>query len=214
VNASSADLSTFRSRGGKILMYSRWADPTGPPMDAVNYYKGVEEPTGGRRSTESFFRLFMVPGMAHCGGGPGPNILGGFGPSAPVSPEIKVDPQHDVLSPLVQWVERALRPSNHRVTRKRWPRGSHSPDLFLSKGRPLERLGEPRRWQELHVCRTSEPIAQSGDQKLANQLSHKPSWDVLSFSLGVPPKIVRQARLYFLASVRVAYDVLCSYAVR
>ena len=41
VNASSADLSKFRSLGGKILMYSGWADPTGPPMDAVNYYKRV-----------------------------------------------------------------------------------------------------------------------------------------------------------------------------
>jgi feruloyl esterase len=110
VNASNADLSKFRSRGGKILMYSGWADPTGPPMDAANYYKRVEEASGGRENTESFFRLFMVPGMAHCGGGPGPNIFGGYGPPAPVSPEIKLDPQHDVLSALVQWVEKGSAP--------------------------------------------------------------------------------------------------------
>ena len=106
VNATSPNLNAFRSRGGKILMYSGWADPVVPPLDAIGYYKRVEQATGGQQTTESFFRLFMVPGMAHCGGGPGPNLFGGYGPSSPASPEIRVDPQHDVLSALVQWVEK------------------------------------------------------------------------------------------------------------
>ena len=108
-NAVSADLSAFKQRGGKLLMYSGWADPVGPPMDAVNYYKRVEA-MGGHEATGSFFRLFMVPGMAHCGGGPGPNFFGGFGPSAQRSSEIKNDPQHDVLSAVAQWVERGSAP--------------------------------------------------------------------------------------------------------
>ena len=111
VNASSSDLSAFEARGGKILMYSGWADPTGPPMDAVNYYKQVEEAARGRQQTDSFFRLFMVPGMAHCGGGPGPNFFGGFGPAA-TQPDIKRDPEHDVLSALVQWVEKGVAPDH------------------------------------------------------------------------------------------------------
>jgi feruloyl esterase len=78
VNASDPDLGAFKSRGGKILMYSGWADPIGPPMDAINYYQRVEEAIGGRQKTESIFRFFMVPGMAHCGGGPGPSIFGGL----------------------------------------------------------------------------------------------------------------------------------------
>jgi feruloyl esterase len=61
VNASSSDLSAFKRRGGKILMYSGWADPVGPPLDAVNFYQHVEQFIGSREKTESFFRLFVVP---------------------------------------------------------------------------------------------------------------------------------------------------------
>lgn len=110
VNAVNADLTAFKERGGKLLMFSGWADPVGPPMDAVNYYKRVESAMGGSQAIDSFFRLFMVPGMAHCGGGPGPNFFGGFGPSMPRSPEIKHDPEHDVLSAVAQWVERGSPP--------------------------------------------------------------------------------------------------------
>ena len=109
VNASSPDLSAFMARGGKIIMYSGWADPVGPPLDAINYYKQVEAVIGGRQKTQTFFRLFMVPGMAHCGGGPGPNFFGGFGPVAS-PPEIKREPEHDVMSALVQWVDRGVAP--------------------------------------------------------------------------------------------------------
>lgn len=112
VNATSPDLNVFRSRGGKVLMYSGWSDPTGPPLDAIDYYNQVEQATGGRKKTELFFRLFMVPGMAHCGGGPGPNFFGGYGPSTPVSSEIRIDPQHDVLSALVEWVEKGAAPES------------------------------------------------------------------------------------------------------
>jgi feruloyl esterase len=108
VNASSLDLRAFRARGGKILMYSGWADPVGPPMDAVNYYEQVENIMGGREETESFFRLFMAPGMGHCFGGPGPSIYGG--PRTVVSPQIGIDPEHDVLSALVQWIEKERAP--------------------------------------------------------------------------------------------------------
>ena len=110
VNAVSADLRAFKERGGRLLMFSGWADPVGPPMDAVNYYKRAEAAMGGRQATDSFFRLFMVPGMAHCGGGPGPNFFGGYGPSTPSSSEIKIDPEHDVLSAVVQWVEKGSAP--------------------------------------------------------------------------------------------------------
>ena len=110
VNASNPDLGAFKARGGKILMYSGWADPVGPPMDAVNYYQRVEEMMGGRKKTESFFRLFMVPGMAHCRGGPGPNNFGGL--STIASPQNEIDPEHDVLSALVQWVEKGSAPDH------------------------------------------------------------------------------------------------------
>ena len=138
VNATSPDLSAFRSRGGKILMYSGWADPIGPPMDAVDYYKRVQRTTGGKQKTESFFRLFMVPGMAHCGGGPGPNVFGGYGPPSPASPEISVDPQHDILSALVQWVEKGAAPD--------YILASHVTENRVDRTRPICPYPRVARW--------------------------------------------------------------------
>ena len=138
VNATSPDLNAFRLRGGKILMYSGWADPTGPSMDAIDYYKRVEQAAGGHKATESFFRLFMVPGMAHCGGGPGPNSFGGYGPPSPISPEIRVDPQHDVLSALVQWVENGTAPA--------YIVASHVTDGRVDRTRPICPYPKVARW--------------------------------------------------------------------
>jgi feruloyl esterase len=138
VNATSPDLNAFRLRGGKILMYSGWADPVGPPLDAIDYYKRVERATGGQQKTESFFRLFMVPGMAHCGGGPGPNVFGGYGPPAPVSPDIKTDPELDVLSSLVQWVEEGAAP-DHIIA-------SHITDDRVDRTRPICPYPKVARW--------------------------------------------------------------------
>lgn len=128
VNATNPDLREFRDRGGKIIMYSGWADPIGPPVDAVNYFQRVEGALGARQQMDRFFRLFMVPGMAHCGGGPGPNFFGGFGPEAS-PPEIQRDPEHDMLSALVQWVEKGVAPS-HIVA-------SHMTNGKIDRTRPL-----------------------------------------------------------------------------
>ena len=138
VNAINTDLSVFRSRGGKLLMYSGWADPIGPPADAIDYYKHVKEATGGQQKTESFFRLFMVPGMAHCRGGPGANFFGGYDPLTPVPPDIKIDPQHDMLSALVQWVETGSAPE--------YMIASHVRDGHVDRTRPLCRYPKIARW--------------------------------------------------------------------
>jgi feruloyl esterase len=71
MSAVNADLQLFRDRGNKLLMYTGWADPVAAPMDILKYYKSVTKTMGGTVSTQKFFRFFMVPGMAHCGGGPG-----------------------------------------------------------------------------------------------------------------------------------------------
>ena len=119
-------------------MYSGWADPIGPPLDAIDYYKRVEEATGGRQKTESIFRLFMVPGMAHCRGGPGPNFFGGYDPLTPVPPDIKIDPQHDMLSALVQWVEKGSVPE--------YIIASHVADNRVDRTRPLCPYPKIARW--------------------------------------------------------------------
>jgi feruloyl esterase len=136
VNASDPNLGAFKARGAKILMYSGWADPVGPPMDAVIYYRRVEEVMGGRKKTESFFRLFMVPGMAHCRGGPGPNSFGGL--STIASPQNKIDPEHDVLSSLVQWVENGLAPDHIVAT--------HLTNDTIDRTRPICPYPKVARW--------------------------------------------------------------------
>jgi feruloyl esterase len=148
VNASSSDLSAFKRRGGKILMYSGWADPVGPPLDAVNFYQHVEQFIGSREKTESFFRLFMVPGMAHCGGGPGPNFFGGYGPPAPLSSQIKNDAEHDILNAVVEWVEKGVAPD--------YLIAAHLTDGHIDRTRPICPYPKVARWNgSLMTPRTS-----------------------------------------------------------
>jgi len=71
-NSYSPDLSAFHARGGKLIQYHGWADPAIPALDSIDYYRLVQEKMG---PTGNFYRLFMAPGMLHCAGGPGPNII-------------------------------------------------------------------------------------------------------------------------------------------
>jgi len=65
------DLRQFQRAGGKLLLYQGWNDPLEVPGAAVDYYQTAERVMGSRAETESFFRLFLIPGMGHCGGGEG-----------------------------------------------------------------------------------------------------------------------------------------------
>jgi len=69
VEAVNPDLRRFQRSGGKLLMYHGWADPVVPPEDTIGYYQRVKKTLGP--GVESSIRLFMVPGMGHCAGGPG-----------------------------------------------------------------------------------------------------------------------------------------------
>lgn len=70
-DATSVDLRVFKTRGGKILMWHGWADGAIMATSSIGYYEGVTQLMGGRKQTEDFFRLFLVPGVHHGGGGPG-----------------------------------------------------------------------------------------------------------------------------------------------
>ena len=77
INASSTDLSAFKNHGGKLVLYHGWSDPTISPGNTVNYYSAVLGKMGQKQ--DNWMRLFMVPGMQHCRGGPGAdqfNVLG------------------------------------------------------------------------------------------------------------------------------------------
>jgi len=106
VNATSTDLSRFRARGGRLIQYHGWDDPAIPPMSSVMYYGAVAKRFGGVQETQAFYRLFMAPGMQHCGRGPGPNAVGGvFGLPAPAH-----DARQDVVAALAHWVEDKVPP--------------------------------------------------------------------------------------------------------
>lgn len=108
INATNPDLDGFRAHGGKLLLYHGWTDPGASPLETLDYYEDMVAKVSGTKanapgqetpafidrikSTEDFARLFMVPGMDHCGGGPGPNVFDAFGS-------------------LVNWVEHGRAPS-------------------------------------------------------------------------------------------------------
>jgi feruloyl esterase len=89
-NAKDADLRDFRARGGKLLITYGWADAILQPQMGIEYYERAAV-ANGRRSTD-FMRLFMVPGMAHCAGGLGPD-------------------QYDAVTAVVDWVEKGTAPN-------------------------------------------------------------------------------------------------------
>jgi feruloyl esterase len=68
LDATAADLTKFASRGGRLLMYQGWSEPGIPPRNLVTYYGQVKKST---KKADDAVRLFMVPGMGHCGGGDG-----------------------------------------------------------------------------------------------------------------------------------------------
>ena len=66
------NLSAFRDRGGKLILWHGWADPLIYAEGTIDYYTRVQQEMGGPQKTSSFARLFMAPGVGHCAGGPGP----------------------------------------------------------------------------------------------------------------------------------------------
>lgn len=103
MNAFDPDLSRLRKRGGKLLLYHGWNDPSISPQNTVNYYESAvarwrEQEKAQASAAPDFIRLFMVSGMLHCSGGPGAD-------------------QFDALTALERWVEQDDAPETLRASK-------------------------------------------------------------------------------------------------
>lgn len=109
VNAIDPDLKAFTGHGGRLIMYQGYTDTNIPPGNAITYYDSVAKTMGNAKTSEAV-RLYMAPGMNHCGGGEGPNSF-------------------DMVSALEQWVENKKAPDAILA--------SHSSEGKVDRTRPL-----------------------------------------------------------------------------
>jgi len=96
-DSNNPDMSAFTKRGGKLILYQGWGEPGIPPANLVRYYGDIQSKTSNAKDA---VRLFMVPGMGHCGGGTGVNTF-------------------DMVTPLDQWVAGDKAPSEIPASRVR-----------------------------------------------------------------------------------------------
>jgi feruloyl esterase len=99
IGTDNPDLTAFRDRGGKAIVWHGWADQLITAEGSIDYYTRVQQQMGGAKKTSEFIRLFMAPGVAHCAGGAGPQPTG-------------------LMEALLAWVEEGKAPETLPATRR------------------------------------------------------------------------------------------------
>ena len=102
VEPASTNLSTFSASGGKILLFHGDSDPWFSPLDTLEYYRSLAATNGGADKVAEWSRMFLVPGMRHCGGGPALD-------------------QFDMLGAVSNWVEKGIAPDSVIATGEAFP---------------------------------------------------------------------------------------------
>ncbi len=104
-NAVDPNLEEFRKLGHKLIYYHGAADPLIPAQNGIDYYESVVKAQKSADKTQEFYRAFLVPGLYHCSGGPGPIAFNGNAPAG------QRDADHDALLALERWVEQGKAPA-------------------------------------------------------------------------------------------------------
>jgi feruloyl esterase len=102
VEPASTNLSTFSENGGKLLFFHGDSDPWFSPLDTLGYYQSLAATNGGADKVAEWSRMFLVPGMSHCGGGSALD-------------------QFDMLGAVVNWVEKGVAPDAVIATGQAFP---------------------------------------------------------------------------------------------
>lgn len=131
--ANWTDLSAFFGHGGKILFYHGLSDPWFSPLDTLGYYQRLADANGGAEAVRASSRIFLVPGMAHCQGGP-----------------VTLD-HFDLLSAVVDWVEKGEAPESVVATGASLP-GQSRPLCAWPAHAQYAGSGDPSRASS-YVCR-------------------------------------------------------------
>ena len=137
LNATDPNLTAFQRRGGKLILYHGWNDAAIPAQNTINYYQSVVARMG-QRDADRFVRLYLVPGMQHCGDGPGPNTFGQFGLS------IQADAEHDISLALERWVEKGIAPDTIIAAKRT---ADPDPTKGVLRTRPLCAYPQVARWK-------------------------------------------------------------------
>jgi len=151
-DANDPDLSPFARAGGKLIMFIGWQDPVGTPIEAINYYRAVEKQAGSQAAAQASARLFMVPGMDHCAGGPGATNMSTA--TRESAPPVR-DPEHDMTLALYAWVEQNRAPRSLIATR------------YADTGGDTPPAKRPIAFQRPICAWPDRPAYRGGDTKLA-----------------------------------------------
>lgn len=140
INTDSPDLSAYKNRGGKILAWHGLADELIFPQGTVNYYHRVANQLGGMASTQTFFRLYLVPGLGH-------GTPNGTSNAAAIVPIFTPTQMYDMLT---NWVEKASAPDNVVLQTTAGGETRSMPACVYPKAVSFA-AGDPRR-AESYIC--------------------------------------------------------------